>query len=167
MLRVRYCDHSLSIGVCRLSCPPSVLRSHFLFYTLSPTNINQSAPNLVKIYLTKRSGVSLIMGLIRLEHLKLFALELKKIAMFVFVYTLASTNIKESATRVLHGSLVKCLTRNPGVLGLSRTGSSGIFRGSVLGQDTSEPSLEVVKPRKDMNNMSCGSDMTEILLKVA
>ena len=29
--------------------------------------------------------------------------------------------------------------RNPGVLGSSRTGSSGFFRGSVLGQDTSEP----------------------------
>ena len=40
---------------------------------------------------------------------------------------------------VLLGSVVKCLTRNPGVLGSSRTGSSGFFRGSVLGQDTSEP----------------------------
>ena len=40
---------------------------------------------------------------------------------------------------VLRGSVVKCLTRNPGVLGSSRTGSSGFFRGSVLGQDTSEP----------------------------
>ena len=40
---------------------------------------------------------------------------------------------------VLRGSVVKCLTRNPGVLGSSRTGSSGLFRGSVLGQDTSEP----------------------------
>ena len=37
------------------------------------------------------------------------------------------------------GSVVKCLTRNPGVLGSSRTGSSGFFRGSVLGQYTSEP----------------------------
>ena len=40
---------------------------------------------------------------------------------------------------VLRGSVVKCLTRNPGVLGPSRTGSSGFSRGSVLGQDTSEP----------------------------
>ena len=38
----------------------------------------------------------------------------------------------------LRGSVVNCLTRNPGVLGSSHTGSSGIFRGSVLGQDTSE-----------------------------
>ena len=40
---------------------------------------------------------------------------------------------------VSRGSVVKCLTRNPGVLGSSRTGSSGFFRGNVLGQDTSEP----------------------------
>ena len=50
--------------------------------------------------------------------------------------------------RVPPGSVVKCLTRNLGVLGSSRTGSSGFFRGSVLGQDTSEPSLVLVKPRK-------------------
>ena len=43
---------------------------------------------------------------------------------------------------------LKCLTRNPGVLGSSLTGISGFFRGSVLGQDTSEPSLVLVKPRK-------------------
>ena len=40
---------------------------------------------------------------------------------------------------ILRGSVVKCWTCNPGVLGSSRTGSSGFFRGSVLGQDTSEP----------------------------
>ena len=44
-----------------------------------------------------------------------------------------------SSAGVLRGSVVKCLTRNPGVLGSSRTGSSGSFRGNVLGQDTSEP----------------------------
>ena len=40
---------------------------------------------------------------------------------------------------VLRGSVVKCLTRNPEVLGSSRTGSSWFIGGSVLGQDTSEP----------------------------
>ena len=50
--------------------------------------------------------------------------------------------------RVPRGSEVRCLTRNPGVLGSSLTRSSGFFRGSVLGQDTSEPSLVLVKPRK-------------------
>ena len=69
--------------------------------------------------------------------------------------------------RVPRGSVVKCLTRNPVVLGSSRTGSSGFFRGSVLGQDTSEPSLVLVEHRKDMNNVSCRRDMTEILLKAA
>ena len=36
----------------------------------------------------------------------------------------------------------------PRVLGLSLTTSSGYFRGSVLGQDTSEPTLVLVKTRK-------------------
>ena len=39
---------------------------------------------------------------------------------------------------VLRGSVVKYLIINPGILGLSRAGSSEVFRGSVLGQDTSE-----------------------------
>ena len=69
--------------------------------------------------------------------------------------------------RVPRGSLVKCLTHNLGVLGSSRTGSSGFFHGSVLGQDTSEPSLVLVKLRKDMNIVNCRRDMTEILLKAA
>ena len=68
---------------------------------------------------------------------------------------------------VPRGSVVKCLTRNPRVLGLSRTVSPGCFSGSVLGKDTSEPCLVLVKPRKDMNNVSCRCDMTEILLKAA
>ena len=59
------------------------------------------------------------------------------------------------------------VTCNPGVLGPNRTGSCGFFRGSVLGQDTSKPSLVLVKPRKDTNNVSCCRDMTEILLKAA
>ena len=56
--------------------------------------------------------------------------------------------ILEAPFRVPRGTVVKCLTCNPGVLGSSRTGSSRFFRGSVLGQDTSEPSLVLVKPRK-------------------
>ena len=34
-------------------------------YTLASTNINQSAPNVVKMYVTIRSRMRLIMGLIR------------------------------------------------------------------------------------------------------
>ena len=40
---------------------------------------------------------------------------------------------------VLRASVVGCLTRNPGVQGLSHTGTPGFCHGSVLGQDTSEP----------------------------
>ena len=68
---------------------------------------------------------------------------------------------------VSRGSVVKCLTRNPGVLGSSRTGSSGFFRGSVLGQDTSEPQPSTGETQEGMNNVSCRRDMTEILLKAA
>ena len=62
-------------------------------------------------------------------------------AYFVLSYLLLSRGVPR-------GSVVRCFTRNPGVLGSSRTRSSGFFRGSVLGQDTSEPSLVLVKPRK-------------------
>ena len=59
-----------------------------------------------------------------------------------------SLSLSLSLSRVPRGSVVRCLTCNPGVLGSSCTRSSGFFRGSVLGQDTSEPSLVLVKPRK-------------------
>ena len=62
-------------------------------YTLSSTNIDQSAPNFFKMYVTIRSRMSLIMDLIRAELSELFALEFAKIAESDFVYTLASTNV--------------------------------------------------------------------------
>ena len=40
---------------------------YFTLFTLASTNINHSAPNLVKIYMTKKSWISSILGLIRLE----------------------------------------------------------------------------------------------------
>ena len=64
-------------------------------YTLASPNINQSAPNLVKMYVTIRSGMSLIIELIRTELSELFALEFAKIAESDFVYTLASTNVDQ------------------------------------------------------------------------
>ena len=36
-----------------------------------------------------------------------------------------------------------------------------------LGKTLQSPSLVLVKPRKDMNKVSCRRDMTEILLKAA
>ena len=64
-------------------------------YTLASTNINQSAPNFVKMYVTLRSRMSLIMDLIGQERSELFALECAKIAESDFVYTLASTNVDQ------------------------------------------------------------------------
>ena len=47
-------------------------------YTLGSPNINQSAPNLVKMYGAIRSRMNLIMNLIGAELFELFALELQK-----------------------------------------------------------------------------------------
>ena len=64
-------------------------------YILASTNISQSAPNFVKMYVTIRSQMSLIMDLIGPELFELFALEFAKIAESDFVYTLASTNVDQ------------------------------------------------------------------------
>ena len=63
--------------------------------TLASTNLNQSAPILVKMYVTKRSQMSSIMDVIGPELFELFALEFAKIAESDFVYTLASTNVDQ------------------------------------------------------------------------
>ena len=49
-----------------------------------------------------KSRMSLIMGQIEPEHLELFALEFGKIAESDFVYTLASTNINQSAPNLVN-----------------------------------------------------------------
>ena len=64
-------------------------------YTLAFPNINQSAPNLVKMYVTIRSRMSSIMDLIGAELSELFALEFAKIAESDIVCTLASTNVDQ------------------------------------------------------------------------
>ena len=66
-----------------------------LVYTLASTNINQSAPNLVNMYVTIRSRMNLIMGLIGPELFELFALEFAKIAEYDFVYTLTSITVDQ------------------------------------------------------------------------
>ena len=65
--------------------------------TLLSANIDQSAPKLVTICVTKRSRISVIGP----EHSELFAHELEKIAEFDFVYTLATTNINQSAPNLV------------------------------------------------------------------
>ena len=73
-----------------------IAESHFV-YTLASTNINQSVPNLVKMYATIRSWMSSIVDLIGPELSELFALEFAKIAESDFVYSLASTNVDQLA----------------------------------------------------------------------
>ena len=70
-------------------------------YTLASANIDQSVPHLATIYTSIRSKTSLIMGQIEAEHSELFALEFGKIPESEFVYTLASTDIDQSAPNLL------------------------------------------------------------------
>ena len=56
-------------------------------YTLASTNIDQSTPNLVKMYVTISSRMCLIMDLIRPELFELFALELKNLP-YLTLFTL-------------------------------------------------------------------------------
>ena len=53
-------------------------------YTLSSTNINQSASNLVRVYMTIRSQMSLIMELIKPELSELSALKLENLPYLTF-----------------------------------------------------------------------------------
>ena len=55
-----------------------IAKSNFV-YTLASTNIDQSAPNLVKMYVIIRSLMSLIMDLIGPELSELSALELENL----------------------------------------------------------------------------------------
>ena len=64
-------------------------------YTLSSTNINQSAPNLVKVYMTIRSWMSSIMQFIGPEQSELSALELENLP-YLTSFTLAFANTDQS-----------------------------------------------------------------------
>ena len=57
--------------------------------------------NLATIYMPIRSQMNSIMGQNEPEHPELFALEFGKIAEYDFVYTLASTNINQSAPNLV------------------------------------------------------------------
>ena len=77
-----------------------IAKSDFV-YALASTNIKQSAPNLVKMYVTRSSQMSLIMILVGPELSELSALEFAKIAESDFVYTLASANIDQLAPNLV------------------------------------------------------------------
>ena len=74
---------------------------YFTLFTLGSANINQLVPNLATIYMPIRSLMSLTMGQIEPLHPEFFALEFGKIAEYDFVYTLASTNIDQSAPNLV------------------------------------------------------------------
>ena len=63
-----------------------IAESYFV-YTLPSTNIDQSTPNLVKMYVTIRSWMSLIMDLIRPELFELPALESENL-LYLTLFTL-------------------------------------------------------------------------------
>ena len=69
-------------------------------YTPASTNIHQSAPNLVKMYMTIRSRVSVVMDVIRPELSELSILELENFP-YLTVYTLASANIDQSVANLV------------------------------------------------------------------
>ena len=56
-------------------------------YTLASTNIDQSAPNLVKMYMTIRSRMSLIIDLIEPELFELYSLEFENLP-YLTLFTL-------------------------------------------------------------------------------
>ena len=70
-----------------------------------------------------------------------------------------------NSVEVLRGLVVKCFTRNPGVLGSSRTEFSGFYVEVSLGKTLLSPSLVLVKPGKDMDHVSCHCELTEIMSK--
>ena len=82
---VSYCDHSPSVGVRPSDVHPSV--HNLLVNTLACTNINQSSPNLVKMYVTTRARMSFIMELIGPELSELSALELENLP-YLTMFTL-------------------------------------------------------------------------------
>ena len=73
-----------------------IAESYFV-YALTSANIDHSVPNLATKYMPIRSRMISIMGQIEPEHPELFALEFGKMAASDFIYTLASTNINQSA----------------------------------------------------------------------
>ena len=64
-------------------------------YTLASTNIDQSTPNLVKMYVTIRLRMSLLMDLIRPEFYELSALEFENLS-YLTLFTLYHLQILTS-----------------------------------------------------------------------
>ena len=82
-----YCDHF--VRPCPSGRPMSVCPSvyNLLVNTLASTNINQSSPNLVKMYMTTIARMSSILEQIGPELSKLSALELENLP-YLTMFTL-------------------------------------------------------------------------------
>ena len=70
-------------------------------FTVASTNIEQSSPNLVKMYVTIRSQMSSIMDLIGPKLSELSALDFENFPYLTLFYSLASANIDQSAPNVV------------------------------------------------------------------
>ena len=97
VLRVSYCDHSPSVGIC---CPsirrPSVVHSHFLVYTLASTNSNQISTQLGPNVYDHKISDECDYGTNRTRTVRVVCPWIRKFAIFDFVYTLAFANIDQS-----------------------------------------------------------------------
>ena len=80
-----------------------IAQSDFV-YTLASTNIDQSTPNLVKMYMTIRIRMSLIMDLIRPELYELSALEIENLP-YLTLFTLYHLQILTNQ----HQTWSKCI----------------------------------------------------------
>ena len=69
-------------------------------YTPASTNIDQSAPNLVKMYMTIRSRMSSIMDVIGPELSELSTLELENFP-YLTLFTIPSANIDQSVPNLV------------------------------------------------------------------
>ena len=95
-------------------------------YTLASTNIDQSAPNLVKMYVTIRFQMSLTMDLIGSELSELSTLEIENLPYLTFFYTLVSANIDPISTKVGH-SIYAHIVSNEFDYGTNQTRTSGVI----------------------------------------
>ena len=62
-------------------------------YSLASTNINQSTPNLVTMYMSIRSQMSLIMGQVIPDQSVLSALEIEKFTLIVYLVFILIVNL--------------------------------------------------------------------------
>ena len=90
------------IRISKVICPwiGKIIESDCV-YTLASTNIDQSTPNLVKIYMTIRLRMSLIMDLIGLELYELSALEFENLP-YLTLFTLYHLQISTNQYQIGH-----------------------------------------------------------------